>query len=585
VQTGTVGDYFLMGVNSTGPLDPMQNLEHIKVNMTDGSYSWEFWRDRNTADYRDTVVDCEEEISISFAVGITSSDVVGYHGINRGNLRLSFEIVQTIFVWWSDDINLPLAMTVLKISIPAISVLYALAWFTNRLDRTELIIGAFVCVYDCVSDYLVIVKWWSTEDYGWAIFMLLAIFGGGVVTAVLLRVEEFRDLKRACKCHCCVVPTSRQILELTVDILGFAVIRLINSEWNDRKDQRKSMNEQLQESKAVRASSNIDEFEQTVEQESSRQRRLRMVKLLTGKVAGNLVESFLSFSLVSYYLIMGTMPFHPHPDITEPPSELYLAWTASLLGILYKAYRLAISTRDGDFDISSFLLIIFVGLSFILPFMLVALLPPVLLAQDRNGIHTILCPVSISSNIGATYALFWCLPFPVIIACGYFVRQMVLKDDTHFALFCTPPSMYVLWMSLTYISYNPFREDSEIEKGTFRTSFAKSVYMLGFVSALFVLLLSLATIVIFIGWIFYVSYAKISNICASTTKGLMELFANHSSNYEDNNKSRSAIDDTESELGVNSSSDFFKVIKTEVMEDDEEEKLQQQKKSFVLQLT
>jgi len=105
MQTGAVGDYFLMGVNSTGPLDPTQNLEHIKVTMTDGSYSWEFWRYRNTFDYRDIVVDCEEEIFISFAVGITSSDVVGYHGTNRGNLLLSFEIVKTIFVYWSADIN------------------------------------------------------------------------------------------------------------------------------------------------------------------------------------------------------------------------------------------------------------------------------------------------------------------------------------------------------------------------------------------------------------------------------------------------------------------------------------------------
>jgi len=85
-----------------------------------------------------------------------------------------------------------------------------------------------------------------------------------------------------------------------------------------------------------------------------------------------------------------------------------------------------------------------IGFMFIPPLMLIALLPPVLLAQDSNGIHTRLCPASISSNIAATYGLVWGLPFP-IIAYGYFAPQMVIniKDGKLYgALLCTASSMY-----------------------------------------------------------------------------------------------------------------------------------------------
>jgi len=51
--------------------------------------------------------------------------------------------------------------------------------------------------------------------------------------------------------------------------------------------------------------------------------RKKLARLILGKVAGNLLESILSFSLVSYYLIVGTVS--SHPDVEKPSPFVYLA--------------------------------------------------------------------------------------------------------------------------------------------------------------------------------------------------------------------------------------------------------------------
>jgi len=201
--------------------------------------------------------------------------------------------------------------------------------------------------------------------------------------------------------------------------------------------------------------------------------------------------------------------------------------------------------------------------------MLIALLPPVLLAQDSNGIHTRLCPASISSNIAATYVLVWGLPF-AIIACGYFARQNI-PDKLHFALVFTASLMYTFWLCLTQFSM--------WNKARCRTSVGKALFGLASMSAV---LLTLVSIILFVfgiltmkfknficmnfdGSSYGSSYPKISNVSSSTVEGLMEWFADDSSDCENISKSRTAIDVNESKLGFESSSDCVKVIETEIM--------------------
>jgi len=108
------------------------------------------------------------------------------------------------------------------------------------------------------------------------------------------------------------------------------------------------------------------------------------------------------------------------------------------------------------------------------------------------------------------------------------------------------------------------------KKGTVRTSVGKSLFELAWVSALLLTFLSIVLLVtgilVMIKWFYDCpSDPKISNKSSNMIEGIMELFADDSSDCVNINKSHTAIDVTESKLGSDSSSDCVKVIETEVM--------------------
>jgi len=158
--------------------------------------------------------------------------------MNRGNLLLTFAAVDSVFSspeWWSADITdvlSPLTVT-LVVSVPlGVLFIYTVAKCTGYLDITDIFVGAVVCIQDSFSDWLLIGEWYLTSNYWWATLMLMSIVLGGTVTAVTLRVETPKDLK--CSSFDYHQWKKRDLLELAVDISGFAVVRLIKTEYNER---------------------------------------------------------------------------------------------------------------------------------------------------------------------------------------------------------------------------------------------------------------------------------------------------------------------------------------------------------------
>jgi len=132
--------------------------------------------------------------------------------------------------------------------------------------------------------------------------------------------------------------------------------------------------------------------------------------LIFAKVSGNLLESLLSFSLVSYYLVIGTVSYHQ--DVERPTPFVYVAWAASLIGMFYKGVSAMIRLTETDIPEGVPAVIIF-ALVLLLPFMLIALLPAILIAEDRNGIYTSFCPELISSIKFVVYSVIWGAPMTI----------------------------------------------------------------------------------------------------------------------------------------------------------------------------
>jgi len=165
IQTLSVHDYFLMRTNITGSMDTIQDLQNIKVTGDESNFTWEFWRQRDTGDENDIILDCNQQMFVSFAVGTGLEDAVSYHGPNRGNLLVSFQNIQSIFpapILWSADINdvfTPITISCIVLVPFGILFVFFMASLADKVEVTEIIVGIVVCGQDAISDYLLIGEW------------------------------------------------------------------------------------------------------------------------------------------------------------------------------------------------------------------------------------------------------------------------------------------------------------------------------------------------------------------------------------------------------------------------------------------
>jgi len=202
--------------------------------------------------------------------------------------------------------------------------------------------------------------------------------------------------------------------------------------------------------------------------------RKELTSLILAKVSGNLLESMLSFSLVSYYLIIGTISYHP--DVQKPSPLVYLSWAASVLGMFYKGASAVFETKEENTDgISEVMVVVLIGIFILLIVVLIALLPAILIAQDRNGIHTALCPEVISSYKLWVYCTVWGIPMTVysihkltVYLTDKLTKHSIRKRKSVLLFSLNLIAPYSLWLCLTQLTIH--------KKATFRTDFGLILY-------------------------------------------------------------------------------------------------------------
>lgn len=471
----TVEDSYLMGLNSSGENEVDQSLEQLTIVRENGTYTWEFWRDRDTGDSMDNVVDCKEMIAVSYAYGVWQCDAVGYHGANRGDLLITMEPILSIFqrptlspTWEARLDNVFTTSTVrIGLALPTcIAIMYILVWkfYEDILKHANIFLGGILCLWDAVTDYMLIIDWYIAENFWWASLMLLAIFIGGIYTAGHLRGFSVSNLRQAENGN-----WKKHIIALVIDISGLAVLRTMKDEYDDAND----------------ASDDGG-------------RRKNMSKRLA-KLWGSLLESVLSFALVSYYIIVGTASFHQ--DVSKPSTLLFASWFASIIGMMYKGYCATISKHDKGLDFAFFLIN---GFAATMLFILVALFPACVVAQNRNAVDVPLCPKANFSSIPLTYFLFWGIPILLIllyaILFGCLGRgKKDLDAHTHVYYVLLPLlGAHFVWISIIqiWIQFN----------GTFRTEIGQALCWPGSLTA--ILLLAYAFFTFVYKFALFVSYFK-----------------------------------------------------------------------------
>jgi len=106
------------------------------------------------------------------------------------------------------------------------------------------------------------------------------------------------------------------------------------------------------------------------------------------------------------------------------------------------------------------LLVIIFGIFILLLFVLVALLPAIIIAQDRYGIHSTLYPELISSSKPAVYGIVWGIPV-VVYLIYELTKHSILKTKSALLLSFHLILPYILWLCQIQLSIN--------KKATFRT--------------------------------------------------------------------------------------------------------------------
>jgi len=198
--------------------------------------------------------------------------------------------------------------------------------------------------------------------------------------------------------------------------------------------------------------------------------RKKVAVLIFAKLSGNLLESFLSFSLVSYYLVIGTVS--DHQDVERPTPFVYVAWAASLVGMFYKGVSAMIILNETDIPKA-------VPIVIISWLVLIALLPATLIAEDRYGIHTTFFPEVTSIKLEvlyklAVYSVIWGTAMTICMICRY-CHRYIAKGGGAFLLFINLIIPYTLWLSLTQFSIH--------SQGKFRTEIGELLCLAGSIAA------------------------------------------------------------------------------------------------------
>jgi len=336
---------------------------------------------------------------------------------------------------WDADVGNILTPTVL-LTILVIAALFAFLcfglWMYERMYLVEVLGGVVICTLDVISDWMLIADWYSTGDKGWASWMLASVILGGQISAEALRQRDAEEKAEQCKKSSC----TSTIKNYFIDLIGFSVIRTSLLEYRIKKIR--------QDRRSKKAVSKGGKNELSTGRRLTTSLSLNLIDLFCCVSMGGIVESLISFCVIAYYIISGTVS--DHPDVSEPQNLTYLTWIFSYFGILYKMvvfdqfelYRRRISEtqinhyrREDEIQKTGWKTFCrdkiegILRMALPLWFMtLCTVVPAFILAQRRNNIKIPICPEVLSSRVGLSYLV------PAIMLVSLWTRRFYWKGET-----------------------------------------------------------------------------------------------------------------------------------------------------------
>jgi len=359
-----------------------------------------------------------------------------------------------------------------------LAVVYLVLRSKGRSDLVDLFGGAIICVHDVTSDWILIVDWYLSGNIAWASWILASVLLGGQISAEALRQRDEEERGENCE------PTSCRVVlrNYFIDLIGFSVLRAFPREYALRKEYGDEKSLPITKRETTSIGKKLHDLSFCVH-------------------IGGVVESLISFAMVSYYIISGTVAFHI--DVKRPDDFTYLAWIFSYLGIIYKMltfdhYESYFESKDKikseDFESkdkiesevpsgNSWWKILHMSKSILsVCFMLfLCVLPASINAQFDNGVILGIFPEALSKKIALSYIV------PIIILISVWTRRFcwIEEKDLDFGGVPVGKICFVLvnvssiWLLITQI-FIQF-------EGRFRTPLGETLCWFWTISAIIIL--------------------------------------------------------------------------------------------------
>jgi len=342
-------------------------------------------------------------------------------------------------------------------------------WRAGDLWIADLFGGAVLCLQDVVSDWLLIEHWYRTGNNGWASWMLFAILQGGLGTMISDPIYKWNKEATAIfeKNH----TFFQSCWTFIMDALGFAVIRSLYSKYrlqaelNKRlKMKNRTQNGSGEESKGSSVRDEVLNSGNDLSRSNTIYLKEKLGGLSAWTISFTLVESFISFCIVSYVLISGTVSLHE--DVQKPSQIEWFSWLTSYLGLVYKCMALGKLMMEGSEDeessqskntfsvemICSASIYAILTWFVILYYTFFFLLPAFILAQNRNSVIIPIFPEVFSSSVGLAYLMVYLTWYTAIYSKSFMLNRKYGDGNNSFRLsILLVSAVSTIWLSMIQI--------------------------------------------------------------------------------------------------------------------------------------
>jgi hypothetical protein len=221
----------------------------------------------------------------------------------------STEFLNTTDVIWDSKLSDIFAPKVLVYFFVAFSgVLYF--WLTNWKVDADVFSRTVLCIQDTMSDWILIGVWYKTANYWWATLLLSSIFCGGYYTARKLQKLSSDESR------------FREMINFLIDFNGFAALRIARKHYllrislpNPKSVRYGQINTVLSKVRWLSHPAHADQKELSERPGDNEELKL-VVAIENRRDEGGMLESAISLTLVSHYLIIGNVTYQP--DVTQP---------------------------------------------------------------------------------------------------------------------------------------------------------------------------------------------------------------------------------------------------------------------------